>query len=175
MSSNLFLPPECRQSDPWDYNTSEEWMQCRKKALKISLIIISVVVVIIVVLVWLFGSRSWAYIIAAGGAFLILATALLGKRGDEQKYADMTRDLAMHLRHVNKFPYEEFSNQKTNLIDIIKYGEKIGDDELDREIDEAYKEFIKQKQEDKRAAAQAQAIVSSSRSRYSRGPTISLF
>lgn len=170
----MLLPENCRQPDPWDYNTASEWMECRKKAIKISAIILAVVVVIIVVVLWLLGKKSWALIALSIGAVLIGITLVFGPRGASQRYANMTRDLMTHLRTVNGFPYDDFIKQDVDLIDIIKYGEVNGNDEMDRQIDEAYKEFIKQKQEDKRAAAQAQAI-SSSRSRYSRGPTIQLF
>jgi hypothetical protein len=160
------------------------------RLLPIKVVILSVIIVILVLIFWFSGNKIPALLTLLVGGAVVVGIAVFGKRSEEQKYANMTRDLVVHLRHVNGFPYEDFAKQNSNLIDIVKYAEnKIAESKtpeerlkyeaMDKEIDDAYKEFIKQKQEDKRAAAAAQAMRSSRTSygygnRYG-GPSVNQF
>jgi len=182
MSSELLLSTSCRQPDPWDYDTSSQWIECRKKVIKIQAVIVAVIVVLLVIVFMFLVRKPLVVLAVLGIGGLLLGSILIfGKRREEQRYANMTRDFITHLRPVNDFPYQDFMSQEVDLIDIVKYAENMKatsqteEDKakyasMDAAIDAAYAEFIKQKQEDKRQARMAQAYAS----RSYHGPTIRL-
>lgn len=185
MSSELLLSRECRQTDPWDYNTSDAWMHCRKKVLKIRTVIIAVVVVILILIFSLLFKKPY-YALAAFciGVLLLAGVVIFGKRAEEQKYANMISDLLFEMRSVENFPRDGFRSHDANLADILDYAKDKQDEatddsektkyaELGKGISGKYDEFVRQQQENKRSAATADAL-SRSRSYGNRGVSLDL-
>lgn len=183
MSSELLLSRECRQTDPWDYDTSDEWMHCRKKVLKIREVVIAVVVVILILIFSLLVKKPhYALATLCIGGLLFGGVMIFGKRTEEQKYANMISDLLFQMRSVENFPKDEFKSYNTNLTDILGYAknkhegttddnEKTKYTELGKKIHDKYDEFVRQQQENKRSAATVDAL---SRSRSYGNRNVSL-